>query len=339
MPAGAELCEGKYREGYISEDEMWSSFAYLFSPKAKHAASYKYGFLKAILDNLYNTDENLVLTFDQVFSKFTEIYWNLVLKYDIRQAPVIKGGRTTKLEQALWSAEAMCHVAGDLPFESLPEDIKTYVCRRVKRDCKENVVGALYGDLQGLFYSFSKKDEYIKLNPVMYEFACKHKVVIEKMNYYEWARYLEKINSDDVMDHLLTKIDESSKRSNLEYYRNILFEEFENRCFYCGKKLHRRFVHVDHFIPWSFIKDDNLWNFVLACPKCNESKNDKLAPKKQLDLLIQRNEQILIEGSNERLMKNYQAQRLINIYSWANDNGFKDVWIPPQRKVDIIEQR
>ena len=78
MSAGAGLREGKYREGHLSEDEMWSAFAYLFSSKSKQSASYKYGFLKAILDNLYNTDENLILTFDQLFSKFAEVYWNAV---------------------------------------------------------------------------------------------------------------------------------------------------------------------------------------------------------------------------------------------------------------------
>ena len=333
MAAGASLNEGMYREGHFSDDEMWSAFAYFFSEKAKKSASYKYGFLKSILDNLYNTDENLVLTFEQLFSKFAEIYWNLVLKYHIRQAPVIAGGKRTKLEQALWEAKARCPVTDELPFESISEDVREYVCRRVKIDCKENVVGALYGDLQEMFYSFSKRGEFIKLNPVMYEFVCKHKVAIEKLNYYEWARYLEKINADDVMDHLLTKIDESAKRNNLEYYRNILFEEFENKCFYCGKPVVKKTVHVDHFIPWSFVKDDKLWNFVLACSTCNEKKSDKLAPRTQLDMLVARNEKIIIERPNTPLMKNYNAQRLLRIYSWASDNGYKDIWTPPHSKV------
>ena len=135
MSAGASLREGTYRLGHLSDDEMWSAFAYLFSSKSKQSASYKYGFLKSILDNLYNTDDHLVLTFDQLFSKFAEVYWNLVLKYRIRQAPVIIGGKTTKLEQALWEAKARCSVAEDLPFESIPDDVGEYVCRRVKIDC------------------------------------------------------------------------------------------------------------------------------------------------------------------------------------------------------------
>jgi CRISPR/Cas system Type II protein with McrA/HNH and RuvC-like nuclease domain len=87
----------------------------------------------------------------------------------------------------------------------------------------------------------------------MYEFVCKHKIIIEKANYFEWARFLEKVNSENDTTHLLTKIDESTKRTNLSIYRHILYNEFENStCFYCGKKIAPRSVDVDHFIPWSF---------------------------------------------------------------------------------------
>ncbi len=332
MAAGSSLSSGQYRAEQISDDEMWSAFAYLFSEKSRNASSYKYGFLKSILDNLYNTDEDLKLTFDQLFSKFAEINWNLVLKYKIRQNAPGKLGKATKLEQALWSAKDIYTIADEIPFESLTDEIKLYVCKKVKQGCKENVVGALYGDLQELFYSFDKKGEWIQFNPVMYEFVCKHKTAIEKLNYYEWAKYLEKINNDDIMDHLLTKIDESAKRKNLAYYRDILFQEFENKCFYCGKPVTTKSVQVDHFVPWSFIKDDNLWNFVLACPSCNNKKRDKLAEEKFLTDLIARNDQIIVERHNNAAMKNYQSAKLIKIYSWAKDNGYKDIWTPGKKE-------
>lgn len=54
------------------------------------------------------------------------------------------------------------------------------MCNKVKQGCKDNVVGALYGDLQGLLYSFDIKAGWIQFNPIMYEFICKHKVAIEK---------------------------------------------------------------------------------------------------------------------------------------------------------------
>ena len=331
MPAGHDLKEGIYDQRNVSEDELWSAFSCHFSNQSKNSTSYKFGFLKAIIDNLYNVDEDLNLTFDQLFSKFAEAYWNLVVKYGIRQQPVIKGKRSTALEGVLHTAVEKYSIAQGVPFESLTDEIKIYVCTNVKRKCKENVVGALYADLKGLFYSFSKSGEWIRISPYMYEFLCKHKLAVEKMNYYEWARYMEKVNDDSVLDHLLTKIEISTQRNNLAIYRRILFEEFESKtCFYCGKLLKQDAIHVDHFIPWSFIKDDQLWNFVLACPKCNESKKDKLPDEMFLERIIRRNDK-------ERLLKytqlfaNYRSRNMRQIYVWAMANGYQEIWRPKER--------
>lgn len=328
MPAGFDLKEGDFVHRQISDDEMWSAFAYLFSSKSSNDTSYKYGFLKSILDNLYNVDENLTLTFDQLFSKFAEIYWNLVLKHHILQKAPTKNQRMSAIERVLLEAQERYMIEEGVPFESLTNEMIFDICRRVKQKCKENVVGALYADLGRLLYAFSKSGEWLKLNPVMYEFVCKHKVAIEKMNYYEWAKFLEKVNDSSAVDHLLSKIDESAKRNNLSYYRDILFEEFENKCFYCGRKVSVGNVEVDHFIPWSFIKDDNLWNFVLACPECNNRKRDKLANEKFLYGLMIRNNAIekTLPG-----MKNYQERRLLSIYNWALKNGYNEIWTPKQK--------
>ena len=49
--AGFELKEGLYEDREVSEDEMWSSIACVFTSESKNDTSYKFGFLKAILDN------------------------------------------------------------------------------------------------------------------------------------------------------------------------------------------------------------------------------------------------------------------------------------------------
>lgn len=64
MPLGHALKEGKYAERNVSEDELWSAFSYLLSNQSKNSTSYKFGFLKAIIDNLYNLNDELMLTFD-----------------------------------------------------------------------------------------------------------------------------------------------------------------------------------------------------------------------------------------------------------------------------------
>lgn len=331
--AGYNLKEGQFENRQISDDELWSVFNYAFSSQIKHDTSYKYGFLKSLMDNLYNVDENLTLSFDQIFSKFAEIYWNLVLKYGIRQKAVTKGKNGSVLETELHKTVEQYHIAEGVLFESLEADMMVDLCHRVKKGCKQNVVGAFYEDTKNLFYSFSKTGEWLQFNPRMYEFVCKHKVAIEKMNYYEWARFLERVNDDSVMDHLLTKIEESSLRNNLSVYRKILFEEFESKkCFYCGRKLVQGKIHVDHFIPWSFVKDDNLWNFVLTCPACNLSKNDKLPDIIFVDKITDRNNEIVLTNRVKNEMKTYSSTKLKAIYDWAKSNGYNSIWRPKERK-------
>ena len=327
MP-GYDLKEGWCKQETISEDELWSAFTSLFSSQVVMVSSYKYGFLKAILDNLYNVDKNLKLSFDQLFSKFAEIYWNLILKYKLQQ----QAKKETYLEQILHDAIEKYGLPDNIPYESISSSAMIDISHQVKQKCKKYVVGALFEDTKRLLYSFSKGGEWIQINAQMYEFICKHKVAIEKMNYYEWARFLERVNSGSEVDHLLSKIDQSAKRSNLSYYRDILFDEFENVCFYCGKKISKGHVEVDHFIPWSFIKDDNLWNFVLACPECNNRKRDKLADRKYLFDLVERNNGFIVERQIDS--GHYQKERLLNIYDWAIKNGYDRIWVPS--KVSVI---
>ena len=333
--AGYDLAEGRYENRTLSDDEMWSAFSNLFSSRSKNSSSYKFGFLKAIMDNLYNVDENLTLTFDQLFGTFTEVYWNLVLKHGIRQQPSSERSIGTYLEQTIKLATEKYAIAAEISFESISDEAKIYVCKKIKSKCKINVVGALFGDTKGLFYSFSRKEEWLQINPQMYQFICKHKLAIEKLNYYEWAKYLEKINDDSVMDHLLTKIDKSSERENLSIYRRILFEEFENEsCFYCGKKLSNdgQKVHVDHFVPRAFIKDDKMWNLVLACPTCNLQKNDKLASISYLEKLLNRNKKIVLVNEKAKDMSTYSAHNLRAVYYWAKINGYDTIWQPKKMK-------
>ena len=176
----------------------------------------------------------------------------------------------------------------------------------------------------------------LKLNPIVYEFITKHKKILEKMNYYEWAKYLEKVNAESSTRNLLNNLDTITMRNNLSIFRKILFEEFEeHNCFYCGKELKFGEIHVDHFIPWSFIKDDNLWNMVLSCPQCNLRKSDRLPSDLFVENLIQRNHMI-IEQNAELISKSYQDKKLRYIYYWAKCNGYHEIWIPG-RKVGTLE--
>ncbi|WP_406021026.1 HNH endonuclease [Succinivibrio sp.] len=322
--AGWALTEGEYSKISLSDSDLSRIFASIFSSSSKNTASYKFGFIKSLLDNLYNVDSSLCLSFDTVFSTFAESYWNLILKYNLNQQSG-KNAKITTILKGLFDSFGYDEV---IPFESLSNEQKLEIIKNVRVECSKYVIGALFEDSLQSFYSFSKKTKIIRFNPAAYQFMCKNKVMLEKVNYFEWSRFLEKVNSEELTQAISTKLDESTLRSDLSMYRQILYEEFEcHTCFYCGKSLKSK-IHVDHFIPWSFVKEDRLYNFVLACPHCNTQKNNKLAPEKFVNGIVERNKVLIKESSRidsiYRIDTNsYTDKTINNLYGYAIMNGFR----------------
>ena len=285
----------------ISDDEYWSLFNFVFSESCHKTSTYKFALLKSILDNLLNNtpgENGQQIFYSDLFAKFAESFWNLVVKYHLHQQKPTAEGKTSKIEQIFGEAIKINPVLENLEFASIEENTKSKLIQKVQAECKKYVLGALYGDFGGKLYGFDQNGNFITLSQSAYGFLLKYKIELEKLNYYAWAKFLEKTNAENVLFHLLSKLELSlPERMPLEIYRKILFSEFEEcNCFYCGKKLLGK-IHVDHFIPWSFVKEDKLWNFVLSCPECNIKKSNILPPQNTITRILERN-RIILNASN-----------------------------------------
>ena len=80
-------------------------------------------------------------------------------------------------------------------FSDLTKNQQREILKSVKDKCKMNVVGALYGDTKAVIYSFSRKGEWIKINPAAYEYLKKNSAIIQQKNYNAWADFMEKITT------------------------------------------------------------------------------------------------------------------------------------------------
>ena len=263
--------------------------------------------------------------YDSLFSKFAENYWNLVAKYHIRQMRYNGQSYVSKLELIIESVLAHSAAIGEIEFENLSVGDRETVISQVKRDCSRNVIGALYNDFNGCLYGFDKKEHRIWIHNGAYQFLLAYKIEIEQLNYYAWAKFLEDVNADDFTKQLISKLERSTpQRKNLSIYRDILRQEFEsNTCYYCGCKLGNN-PHVDHVLPWSFVKSDHLWNFVLSCPKCNIKKKNKLPSRHDLANVIIRNDELKLSTIPfvKTEMIGYHDDLMWNIWDYAHSQGY-----------------
>lgn len=223
-----DLSEGNFKTGKLTENEMWEAFHWLFSDKSVNDSSYKFIFLKSIIDCMDRKDEFDKISFYILFERFTSISWKLVLKYGISQKIKSIGKKATVLEQELQDFLVLNGYDRYVPIEEIDDEKRRKLVFKIKQSCKRYVIGALFGDMKELLYSFSKKEQWVKLNPQMEVFILKHKNVIESLNYCKWASFYEKINSDETKNHIISLLDKDfEKRKNESIYRALLAYEFE----------------------------------------------------------------------------------------------------------------
>lgn len=106
---------------------------------------------------------------------------------------------------------------------------------------------------------------------------------------WEWLEYMQKRNPSTPA--LVNKLFIPSKRESLkkqtEYWKKVLGEHQETRCIYSNKILNKSKFSLDHYLPWSFVAHDQLWNLVPVAPEINSSKSNNLPSQKYFNNFIQ----------------------------------------------------
>lgn len=289
----------------------------------KHTTTYKYCFLKSLLENLYSVDDKYAISFNKIGETFSGVFWNMINVYGIPQMTSYCTGARSVYERIIFELVNKKPYLKGVHFDSInTADRNTYL-KSVYPEFVKNVIGAFYDDTNGSIFGFSKKDKKLWFSNKSYEFLIRNRFIIEQVNYYEWLKMIESIlkANNKTIPNLSTVLEDITKRNDLTSYKTELIKLGEEKvCFYCGRKLNNEY-HLDHFIPWDYLKTDQLWNFVFSCPTCNASKNNKLASDEYISKIINRNTRLSIKFPDIK-----------KIYESAEKNGFKKGWLPSKEK-------
>jgi len=102
--------------------------------------------------------------------------------------------------------------------------------------------------------------------------------VLKDFCYWNLVRFLQQRNPNvpDIPAKLVKPISRSSLTSQHKYWNKFLSNNNHIHCIYTGKELHTGDYDLDHFVPWSFVAHDLLWNLIPADPSINSSKSNNL---------------------------------------------------------------
>jgi HNH endonuclease len=110
----------------------------------------------------------------------------------------------------------------------------------------------------------------------------RHYSIIRGWAAWEWLDYMQKRNPST--PGLIYKLFAPSKRSSLAKqtaYWKVVLANTNFHCIYSDQKLDIERFSLDHYLPWSFVAHDQLWNLIPTIPEINSSKSNDL-PSSQL---------------------------------------------------------
>ena len=173
----------------------------------------------------------------------------------------------------------------------------------------------------------------INVNPYFIKYVKRRYGLLNTLVIHEWAKFLEKYNHGVPL--IIQKLSgEKIKRKGTTKEKEALAEHYHN-CFYCGNKLQPgKQTHLEHVIPFDYIAEDNIWNFSLACQKCNCKKSGALPTEDKLDELIanitkDRNKKHMekLDDSLKELGDDF-ADVIRNHYRNAKKVGYAEIIMP-----------
>lgn len=316
---------------------------------------YKFYWLEAIVQLI--SENRCVATYDEIINEMIANAWYSVLEFHIHLSG-IWGDDTVKdnLERAV----VKLHKLSELPPNVSKIEIKNAIAKfdkelhpekqalthnvpykalsgfanktgeHINLDSSAGRMMAYYNALSAndilLPYTFGPEsglNRKLTFNDAWIQMIKDHTVNILGWIQCEKVKWLQ--NNNPEVPGLIYKLapldDKMRKLSHVrKLWDGILDLQSVNDVF-TDRAIDRDGYDVDHFIPWSFVMNDELWNLMPMDSSLNSSKNNRLPDWNSFFTRFARNQYVMYEmiHTKEGIWKLYEACYRDNLHSiWAN---------------------
>lgn len=139
----------------------------------------------------------------------------------------------------------------------------------------------------GCLYKLERVDGtlWVELNPVWLDYLRENYDILSAFAYWGLTGFLQVRNPNvpNISGKLVKQEERSSLFAQHKFWNIAMSHGLEVRCLYTDNLLKEHAYDLDHFIPWSFVSHDLLWNLMPADSSINSSKSNRLP---DLDLYL-----------------------------------------------------
>ena len=128
------------------------------------------------------------------------------------------------------------------------------------------------------FDSESDKDcTAITLHQDWIEYIAENYSIVRGWASWEWLNYMQSKNTNipNIVSKLFIPQNRDSLNKQSKYWKLIL--DHQNlKCIYSQSELNKDSISLDHYLPWSFVAHDQLWNLIPTTQSVNSSKSNNI---------------------------------------------------------------
>ena len=268
---------------------------------------YKFYWLEAIV-NLINQNVTET-TIGDVIDEMIANAWYSVVEYHIHLSGLVKGAVTDGLERAINGLKDATGLANNASKSDIKEAIKSHNSK-IRNEKTQITYTVPYRALAGFFANHNVKVNWERRTELTERIIIFDKTTVklpyvfgagstlEQQIFFDsdwiqmindntveilgWIQY-EKLkwlqNNNPEVPGLVYKLKQGDNDRKLERVRDLwngIIDCTEIKDIYTQNPLSRNDFEVDHFVPRSFIMNDELWNLIPMDPSLNSSKNNNL---------------------------------------------------------------
>jgi len=178
-------------------------------------------------------------------------------------------------------------------------------------------------------------EDYLIINDNWIEYLTSNAKFLKDFCYWNLALFLQSKNPNvpDIPSKLIKPASRNSLIKQKTNFWDIAIQELGSlQCIYTGKNLTVNNYAVEHFIPYSFVSHDLIWNLIPADPSFNSSKGNRLPQLKRYFKPFYEVQRTAFEIVKKKKPKSKILQDYLTIYDEHDfeltENGFKKIIQP-----------
>lgn len=131
---------------------------------------------------------------------------------------------------------------------------------------------------RGSLYKIDPANKNIIISDEWFEYIKNNLRIILDFCYWNLCRYLQNKNQNvpNIPGKIIRPVKRESLSKQKKYWEIIIRVSNNLKCIYSGEQLKQSNLHIEHFIPWSFVAHNLMWNLVPVIPTANSQKSNYL---------------------------------------------------------------